>query len=597
MTGYMENYVDPFHRAVATGNLDAVRLYTETKNWCPNLPDRHGNNTLHNAAQHGQLEVVKYLTGICDDPWAPNNRILCGPCGRNKHGHTAQEIASKNGHDHVTSYLFRITTRKCVIKKDTISPSINVFVIGNSRSGKSTLVKALSKERGVLGKLVKVRGVVPMTSGIEPTHLDSEWFGSVVIYDFAGHEEYYASHEVILRQTPQPLVLITIDISLTREEILKQLNYWCCIITNSSSAESVNIIVIGSHTDKVKVGERREISQRVTALLSKKQAIKFHGFVDCDCCYSTSDSLNQIRQSLDDVCKKLRLLITYSESDYFNKLSAVLKYHLHQNEQERVTITVGEVCEQISQLKSPGQDLEKLAEPELLIETCQNLSRNGNLLFLPHDDNATKGLLVLKERVILDKAHMCLTEIKRGLANEIGILGETQLKRVLSNLLKNLLEPELAIKYLIFTQFCTEITTTQLLSSTDNDSEGETHYFFPNIVCASRPTDMWSSTGEQKYTHLYTWCLRCNKPFEFYTPRYLHTLFIQLIKCESDTSNTKYTIWKDGVQLVHSNGTNSMIEVTDQTTSVPRHALHGGIRSTLSEAEILTHFTHQVPPS
>ena len=568
MTAYMENYTDPLHRAVTAGNLDAVRLYTEMKNWCPNMPDRQGNNALHNAAQHGQLAVVKYLTGICDDPWASNNRVLCGPHDRNRHGLTAQEIASKNGHNDVTSYLLRITSRKSVTKKDTISPSINVFVIGNSRSGKSTLVKALSKEKGVLGKLVKVKGVVPMTSGIEPTHLDSEWFGNVVIYDFAGHEEYYASHEVILRQTPQPLVLITINISLTRAEILKQLNYWCTIITNSSSTESVNVIVIGSHTDRVKVGERKEISERVTALLSQKQVIKFRGFVDCDCRYSTSESLNQIRQSLDDVCKKLRLLITYSESDYFNKLSAALKFHLMQNEQEKVTITVGEVCEQISQLKSPGQDLEKLAEPKLLIETCRNLSRNGNLLFLPHEDDVTKSLLVLKERVILDKAHMCLTEIKRGLANEFGILGETQLKRVLSNSLKDLLEPELAIKYLIFTQFCTEITTTQLVPSTgDNNSEGETHYFFPNIASASRPTDMWS-TGEQKYTHLYTWCLRCTKPFEFFTPRYLHTLFIQLIKSETDTSNTKYTIWKDGAQFVHSNGTNSMIEVTDQTTRV-----------------------------
>ena len=94
-----------------------------------------------------------------------------------------------------------------------ISPTINIFVLGNSGSGKSTLVKALSTENAVFGKLVKVRGVIPLTAGIVPTALHSQVFGRVNIYDFAGHEEYYASHEMILQHTAQALVLLTLDVS------------------------------------------------------------------------------------------------------------------------------------------------------------------------------------------------------------------------------------------------------------------------------------------------------------------------------------------------------------------------------------------------
>ena len=150
------------------------------------------------------------------------------------------------------------------------------------------------------------------------------------------------------------------------------------------------------------------------------------------------------------------------------------------------------------------------------------------------------------------------------MTNEIGVIEEEHLKCVLSNLLEGLMEPTQAIKYLIFSQFCTKITANQLVS-VPQGVKGLTHYFFPSLASTLRP-DATLILGDGDYTHLYTWGLKCTDSYQFLTPRYLHSLFIQLTKCEGDAINAMFIIWKNGILLVHNNGTRSIIEVTEQTT-------------------------------
>ena len=134
------------------------------------------------------------------------------------------------------SYLVRATSSDQLVSRPlALSPSITVFVLGNSGSGKSTLVKALSEGGKLLGQLVKVKKVKPLTPGIVPTTLHSPMFGRVSVYDFSGHEEYYASHEMILQQTSPAIVLLTINVALPKAKVRQQLLYWFCVMSNSSS--------------------------------------------------------------------------------------------------------------------------------------------------------------------------------------------------------------------------------------------------------------------------------------------------------------------------------------------------------------------------
>ena len=529
---YLKQFPDPLHTAAAYGDMETVRHYVASEKWCPKKFDRYGNNTLHNAAQHGQLEVVKYLTGLSKDPINEEVEILCDPQLKNKYGLTALEIASQNSHHHIESYLLRTTTIKSVLHQDVISSPLSIFVIGNSGSGKSTLVKALSSESSLFGQLTKVKGVLPLTAGIVPTTLDSQVFGKVKIYDFAGHEEYYASHEMILGQTTQPLVLLTVDISNPKAEVLKQLSYWLSIVSNTVTTDkikSVHIVIIGSHADQVKFQIRRQIHQDVTSLVSSEYSLKYHGFIQCDCRYSTSDNMKYLRHKLNTICKSVRLFLAH-ESDLSNKRCASLMYHIEHSMSKEVTMTVNMLHKVIARSLTPGSSLAEFVDSDLLLETCRSLSYNGHLLLLPHDDDAKESLLILNNEFILSKVHACLAIIKKSLTNAIGMLEESQLKQGLSVMLKESIKSNLTIKYLIFAQFCTEVSSDQLISLPAN-IRGVSHYFFPNLVQTSRPADLLSP-GKN---NLYTWCLKCSDSHHFFTPRYLHTLFIQLVKCQNDS--------------------------------------------------------------
>ena len=562
---FLENYTDPLHYAAIYGDLETVKHYVEREKWDPMKEDRFGNNTLHNAALHGQLEVVKFLTGLNKDPLNQEVEILCDPLVKNRYGLTAQDIASQNGHHHVVSYLRRASSNQPVFQEDTISPPFNILVVGNSGSGKSTLVKALTAENSRFGSITKVRGVIPQTAGIVLTTLHSRMYGEVNIYDFAGHEEYYASHEMILQQTAQPLVLVVVNVSLSEDKIQKQILYWLSILSSSSSKDvtkTIHVLIIGSHADKMKFKEKLDVREKISSLMSKSYSLKYHGNIQCDCRYSVSDNLNKLRLKLSTIYKSICLFLA-QESEVSNSLCAALMSYVKKYGPEYVAITVHDLHKSISDSLAPASTLVPFVDQNILLETCKKLSSMGHTLFLPHDKNEMEGVLVVEKHTILSKVHACL-RAKGDMANEIGVIEEEHLKCVLSGLLQGIMEPTQAIKYLIFSQFCTEITANQLIS-VPQGFEGLTHYFFPSLASTLRP-DAALLLGDGDYTHLYTWGLKCTDSHQFLTPRYLHSLFIQLTKCEGDAINARFIIWKNGILLVHNNGTRSIIEVTEQTT-------------------------------
>ena len=533
----------PFHLAARNGHLNIVKFVTEDMKCDPNCKGQFEATPLHLASSGGHLEVVKYLI----------NTHNCDPLCLDKKKNTPLHYATANNREEVKSYLSRIANDRVLQEDNIIAPTLRAYVIGNSGAGKSTLVKALSMESigSLLGKIATVKGVIPLTAGIVLTTIDSQVFGNVSIYDFAGHEEYYASIEILLQQTSHPLVLLTVDISLSWQEIERQLHYWLSMLPTT---QNCHLVVIGSHADKIKM--KSEMHLKLECLLSSQSSITYHGFISCDCRYY--GSLNQLRQKLKSICRSVRLVLANEESYDSNKLCASLMYHLKHNIPEQATVTLGELRKQFKELKSI------FFQQDLLIQTCKNLSINGHILFLPHDENPENSFLVLDEKKVLSKAQACLGFIKEELED---IMDESELECILSKTFEDGMDLYFAIRYLIFTQFCTEIPSDHLISAS-LDEKHVTHYFFPNLVLATRPPDLLPYSGRQTYTNFYTWCLKCTNAHQFFTPRYLHTLYIQIVKCDRDTANADYLIWKNGIMIIHSNGTRSIIEVTDQTTRV-----------------------------
>ena len=470
---YFKIYIDPLHEAVITGNFQNLILYIEDKKWNPLLHDRHGNNLLHNAAQYGQLKIVKYLV----------ENLHCDPFMKNRKGLIAQQLASNNGFVAVESYLLRTTSNKPIAKKYSLSFTCCIIVLGNSGAGKSTLIKSIGSKKTVfLSRYIPVKGVLPCTPGIVPYKIESEDFGCVKIYDFAGNEEYYASHEAILQHTKYPFVIIVVNISLPLSKSKEQLSFWVTILSNSKRCRKTNILVVGSHSDRGKFSEnRKEADQYMEKLCVQiSSGLTYHGIMECDCRYSVSPQMKILHSKIASIQETTLLDHVKDESDYSNRLCASLMYQLKQCETDLPpVIKLGKLWHKIKQIKTPGPTLIQLTDKDLLIETCISLSSSGHLLYFPHESCPDDSLLVFNKEIILGNVHASLKYIREAIANDIGMLAESDLKRILAQSGIMPMTPDMAIKYMIFSQFCTLVSLESVIPKGKNWlEEGRVFIFF-----------------------------------------------------------------------------------------------------------------------
>ena len=94
------------------------------------------------------------------------------------------------------------------LRREPDDMAIKMFVLGDPGAGKSTLVKSIETEsEGVASRLKnqvsKVRDVDKKTAGIIPHEIISKTLGRVTVYDFAGHREFYAGHDAVLRNSSE----------------------------------------------------------------------------------------------------------------------------------------------------------------------------------------------------------------------------------------------------------------------------------------------------------------------------------------------------------------------------------------------------------
>ena len=550
---FFESYIDPLHEAAITGDLKTVISFIAERKWSPLLFDRYGNNLLHNAAQYGQLQVTKYLLTV----------LHCDAFVKNKKGLIAMQLASNNGFLAVQSFLLRLTSTKLIIEKYALSRICCIMVMGNSGAGKSTLIRSITSNKSLLHRVLPVHGITPLTAGVVPSTMNSEEFGNIKIYDFAGHEDYYASHEAIIQRTTYPFIMIVFDATLPLFDIQKQLSFWATILLNLKNVNQLNLIVVASHSDQCSDKEILNESHvyMMDFLTRSSNNITYHGLIECDCRYPVSKQMKCILSKIATIRKVITTNHVEEESDYSNRLCASLMHHFRHNESDLpATITLSELLQNIEAVQLPGPSLVRLTEKKLLIETCKALSSLGHILYFPHEINSDKSLLVINEEVILGNVHASIQHIKKGIPNDFGMLEGSELKGILTR--KIPMDPDMTIKYLIFAQFCTLVSIDLIREPTYKE---ENFYFFPNLVQNETPVNLF--VEEDEYTNIYTWIQQCNDR-NFFTPRCIHNLFIYLLKGEKKDKGALYDIWKNGILIVNDNTVRSVIEFTDQTTCI-----------------------------
>ena len=495
----------------------------------------------------------------------------------------------------IYSQYSKLLPRSCS-KKPTESP-VKTFIIGNQGVGKSTLTKALGMPINVLSRVVnrvrQVPNVEQKTAGIEPYDIESDHFGHITLYDFAGHKEYYGSHGAFLRNatavSSAALFILVSDLRESDKELSESILFWLHFIhvecSHSKSGPKPHIVIIGSRADQLESKDDLPHKKGVVSSLLQTCSFNLHyvGFVAMDCRYAGSSAMSQLRQHLAESCETLRNKVEVSFRGHCLFLYLFDKYR------DMPAVTVGRIvadiipqttdAEQLSMTKRGAgkQSTKQLFDfipknPQILCEVLEDLYKRGNILILKNIIEHAKSWVILDQEALL--SHVTGTVFApegmkehRDLATNTGVVPLSKLREYFPKL-----DLDMLVQFLCHLEFCHDITDPEdlqlLHASRSPASPDERFFLFPGLVNITAPADVWAT--DDQFVYQSGWILQCSQPHEFFTPRFLHILLLKIAfsfalslekQVDHPALQRKCSVWKNGIYWASRDGVQCLVEV------------------------------------
>ena len=269
----------PMHYACTNGRLMVVQYLITDQKCDPSPRTRHrGDTPLHNACEFGHADVAQFLlsTGEVD------------PEAKNKEGNTPLYYAQRGSNSFEVFKVFK----QCgaAVKAFPVHSFTKAILTGNSAAGKSSLAEVIKRRanRTAIEALQdrfsnRTVEVKLLTAGINSLQIESELVGNMILYDFAGQPEFYASHFAVMENTMRrsPVTFINIvDLSKSNEEIKQSVYYWMNFIENACARleEKSHVLMVGSHSDQLKKDELEEKNGLLKQIA--KETVKTQLFID-----------------------------------------------------------------------------------------------------------------------------------------------------------------------------------------------------------------------------------------------------------------------------------------------------------------------------
>ena len=548
---------------------DVIEVLVSTKQVPPIYTTEEGNTLLHIACKYGCVNVVKYLlsTGHVD------------PMAKNRYDITPVQMAEQN---YSILKLFE-PFEQCRVEFP-VESYIKVFLCGDTTNGKSSLANALwqrasgaSVSTSLRNKLrlpIKYRRKVePLTAGIVPHHLQINEIGNIVLYDFAGHREYYSSHAAVLENlmlTSPAVFIILVKLTDKLEDIKKQLYYWASFIQNVCHriSKKSQVIIVGSHADKriAKNGKAFIENFDIQGIIGE---LEYKAFVAMDCRHQTRTEFDQF---ITYVSESKQVIVNRSDSIsfYCHVLYAFLKTNV-----DEIAITIEDLLQKI-------QDEYEASLPStksVVLELLTTLSDKGLILFI-RNTNFSNSWVVIDKMSLLKEINGTLfapeyfKQHRSTLASNTGILPVSSLNDVFPQY--NL---DMLVGFLKSLEFCHEIDedTLRIINNTlpPRRSYSDKLLYFPALASQVMKKPV--------ITCGFGWCLWCPKQNQFLSIRFLHVLLLRLahklpLKVLIGSYSTEKRIdikdlirfcnvWKNGI-CWRSDGVEVIIQVSEQNRSV-----------------------------
>ena len=609
----------PLHIACNNGHLDVAQYLIREEHCNPSCEDKNGRTPLHIACNNGHLDVAQYLI----------REEHCNPSCENKNGYTPLHFACLRGHAHIVQNLLS-TGRVNPLTEDKyghtaltwasdydiiklfepfedcrtafpVHTFTKLILTGDSGAGKTTITELIVRLASSTA-VECVADVQRCTAGIVPHHIQSKQLGNFVMYDFAGQQEYYSSHDAVLEQVMRrsaAIFLCVVDLSESKGKICESLHYWLSFIDNACrSAEGrSHVVIIGSHADQVmsSVEEKRSLLQTIIAT----RRVRRQKYVECiamDCRRTNTDASR-------------RLIATFTNSQKAITASQpVIHYYSHvvyaflRTKLNVVGCTLHDLVSAIA--KENNSSLP--SDQSVLTEILTTLSDKGLILFIRHHQSSW---IVVKTEALLNEINGTLFAPRQFkehldiLASNTGIVSTSSLLSVFPHH-----NTDMLVGFLQSLNFCRPVEPSVLentnLQTTPSHSTADL-LFFPGLVQSEQPDSLVQHLGALEFG----WCLVCVDPEQYFSSRFLHILLLSVAYRFSRSVRRKVTsslrglqrrctVWKNGISWTDSDNITTLIELLDNNRRVlvamscskDRPMEHAKLRSSLIS---LVHRLHQ----
>ena len=608
--------VMPIHIACLGGHLNVVKYLITEQRCDPNVKGERSRTALHYVCSNGRIDIIQYLISeqgsnpaITDDMFKTPLHMACN------YGHLdvvqlllqdrrvdvlCMDKFGKSPADYVyfsnNSYqLLKLFEPLLKSRKDfPIHLFTKVVLTGNSGAGKSSLAKVIAEQdtvkfsresgtdftRNSIDSHYRIKSEVEtLTAGIDSYIVKSETIGNFVLYDLAGHSEYYFSQSVIMETVIQktPAIFIDlVDLSKSEEEIAQAIHHWLTFIesTTSKTQEKSCVMIVGSHTDLLTEQQVITKTTLVKDLIDRRvKKQRYEGFVGMDCRVVTDKITNEFFP---------HLLNFHTTISAYSQPVSVYCHELYAFLQTKLEKAACQLHELVSFLTAEEDSLVPSDVP-ILSELLEDLSGKGVIIYLKNEQCLEKSWVVVKREIILKDVNGELFKPKyfkgcNPIASSTGIIRMSSLAELFPQY-----DPEMLVELMVRLEFCHPVnlskinTNLQPLESVSTFKKMKDIFlFFPSLLQAERPQVLITKDRLSKQDR-FGWCLGCKDyEYEFLTSRFLHILLLRLaytfpLPSERYTKTQNLheieqncSVWLSGISWNNEEGITTVVEVIQQ---------------------------------
>ena len=589
--------------ACEKGFLSVLKYFIQERNCDISVMDYKGNNALHLAVSFSSnYDVVSYIIGNdmvpVDAVNSRENNVLhiaaisnssLDVCGlilshskatslietKNENGLTPLDLASEEllrftltrFQIHSTKFYEKYATTLGV--KQSLASKLRVFVLGDTDSGKTTLINSLQRESTSSFSLSfsssssssqsPVSQLTHENRGITVCDFESRVYGGVSFYDFSGHSDYQYIQEAVLKVCIRPqfsVFVVMVDLHKPARDVHLSLLRWLSLLSRSWSGrncEKLRVIIVGSRADVVKSSSKSQRgglkSIAVDTLEASFRSVEIVAKVQVDSHRSDHSGVSMLRKQLSTVCNKMEggeslsfnacCLLAYLKSG-FDSLLAVSLHTLVAN----IKTYKLETSKQIHDLRYFLSD-----DTAILIRLLSSLDRAGHIGLITNEEDTEKSLILIQaSEHFSDCTKLWSTNTTRFL-NEQNLVPISRLGTVFPDV-----DVDSVVQIFLHLKLCVQIDLNTEGPFTDQSKQ----LYFPSLLSQSAPQNVWDPKCIYSY-HKGWFVEKADDDLiqKSFSPRLFQAVLLDFLSSTFSQSAFKFeavSLWKNGIYLRSTTG-------------------------------------------